>query len=230
MPRAPRDRHGRRRTLQLPERAGLRPECERHACRQRRQPDRGAGLPRRRRGRLSRGRRIADDRRRRRFRAERHQRRGRRRAHRREDRHRRRRVRHPARRRWDPADWVHSYPAERVCGPDVGVHPPALRWALPARRAELPRGHARRGCTGTAKLTARRRVAGSRALSTLRLGRARLALRAGQRKTVKVRIPVSARRWLRSAHRRRGQATLAARNGIGQSHTNVTRVRIIRRR
>lgn len=86
------------------------------------------------------------------------------------------------------------------------------------------------GCTGSAKLTARRRVTGSRALSTLRLGRARLALRAGQRKTVRVRVPLSARRWLRSAHRRRGQATLVARNGVGQSHTNVTRVRIIRRR
>ena len=85
------------------------------------------------------------------------------------------------------------------------------------------------GCTGSAKLTARRRVAGSRALSTLRLGHARLALRAGQRKTVRMRVPLSARRWLRSAHRHRGQATVAARDGVGQSRTNVTRVRIIRR-
>ena len=86
------------------------------------------------------------------------------------------------------------------------------------------------GCAGTATLTARRRLAGSRALSTLRLGRARLAIRAGHRKTVRVRVPLTARRWLRSARHRRGQATLAVRNGTGQSHTNVTRVRIIRRR
>ncbi|HEX6652381.1 MAG TPA: hypothetical protein VF072_06535 [Thermoleophilaceae bacterium] len=86
------------------------------------------------------------------------------------------------------------------------------------------------GCTGKATLTARRRVAGSRALSTLRLGRARVALAAGQRKTVRVRVPLGARRWLRSAHRRGGQATLVAHNGVGQSHTTVTRVRIIRRR
>ena len=85
------------------------------------------------------------------------------------------------------------------------------------------------GCTGSAKVTARRRVAGSRTLSTLRLGRARLAIGAGQRRTVRVRVPLSARRWLRSAHRRRGQATVAARNGVGESRTNVTRVRIIRR-
>jgi hypothetical protein len=86
------------------------------------------------------------------------------------------------------------------------------------------------GCAGRATLTARRRLAGSSGLSTLRLGRARLAIRAGQRKTVRMRVPLSARRWLRSAPRRRGQATLAARNGTGQSRTNVTRVRIIRRR
>lgn len=86
------------------------------------------------------------------------------------------------------------------------------------------------GCAGSATLTARRRLASSGALSTLRLGRARLAIHAGQRKTVRMRVPFSARRWLRSARRRRGQATLAARNGAGQSHTNVTRVRIIRRR
>jgi hypothetical protein len=86
------------------------------------------------------------------------------------------------------------------------------------------------GCAGSATLTARRRLASSGALSTLRLGRARFAIRAGERKTVRVRVPLSARRWLRSARRRRGQATLAARNGAGQSRTNVTRVRIIRRR
>lgn len=86
------------------------------------------------------------------------------------------------------------------------------------------------GCAGRATLTARRRLAGSSALSTLRLGRARLAIRAGQRKTVRMRVPLSARRWLHSAPCRRGQATLAARNGAGQSRTNVTRVRIIRRR
>lgn len=86
------------------------------------------------------------------------------------------------------------------------------------------------GCAGNATLTARRRLASSGALSTLRLGRARLAIRAGQRKTVRVRVPLSARGWLRSARRRRGQATLAARNGAAQSRTNVTRVRIIRRR
>jgi hypothetical protein len=86
------------------------------------------------------------------------------------------------------------------------------------------------GCSGSATLTARRRLASSGALSTLRLGRARFAIRAGQRKTVRVRVPLSARRWLRSARRRRGQATLAARNGAGQSRTNATGVRIIRRR
>ena len=42
-------------------------------------------------------------------------------------------------------------------------------------------------------------------------------------------MPLSARRWLRSARRRRGQATVAAHNGIGQYRTNVARVRIIRR-
>jgi hypothetical protein len=56
-----------------------------------------------------------------------------------------------------------------------------------------------------------------------------LAIGAGQRRPVRVRVPLSARRWLRSAHRRRGQATVAARNGVGESRTNVTRVRIIRR-
>jgi hypothetical protein len=86
------------------------------------------------------------------------------------------------------------------------------------------------GCAGSATLTARRRLVGSGTLSTLRLGRARLAIRAGQRKTVRMRVPLGARRWLRSASRRRGQATLAAHNGAGQSRTNVTRVRIIRRR
>jgi hypothetical protein len=86
------------------------------------------------------------------------------------------------------------------------------------------------GCAGSATLTARRRPAGSRTPATLRLGRARLAIRAGHRKTVRMRVPLSARRWLRSAPRRSGQATLAARNGTGQSRTNVARVRIIRRR
>jgi hypothetical protein len=86
------------------------------------------------------------------------------------------------------------------------------------------------GCGGRARLTARRRLAGSAALSTVGVGRARFAIRAGQHKTVRVRVPLTTRRWLRSARRHHGKATLAARNGAGQSRTNVTRVRIIRRR
>ena len=221
------DHHGRRLALQLPEREGLRPERERHSCRQRRQPDRDAGLPRRRSGRLSRGRRIADDRRGRRFRA-----------------NGTGDVDGDARTVGQTDIGADEFVAPPVGGPTPpagGGTPPSVFVGvkLASTRLRFDGRHLRAvvscpagtpgGCTGSAKLTARRRVTGSRALSTLRLGRARLAIRAGQRKTVRMRVPLSARRWLRSAHRRRGQATLVARNGVGQSRTNVTRVRIIRR-
>jgi hypothetical protein len=123
-------------------------------------------------------------------------------------------------------------PTGSTPSPFAGVHLASTRLRFDGRsvRAVLSCPTATPGgCAGSATLSARHRLAGSHAVSTLRLGRTRFAIRAGERKTVRVRVPLSARRWLRSAHRRRGQATLSANNGAGQSRTNVTSVRIIRR-
>jgi Ca2+-binding RTX toxin-like protein len=81
-------------------------------------------------------------------------------------------------------------------------------------------------CTGTAKLTARRRRTGSRAASTVTLGRARFSIAAGKRARVRVRVSRAGRRLLGRAPRIRGLATGAARDGAGRSKTTVATVTI----
>jgi hypothetical protein len=84
-------------------------------------------------------------------------------------------------------------------------------------------------CSGRTKLTARHRRAGSRAASTVILGRAPFSIAAGKQGKVKVRVSRSGRRLLSGPRRLRGKDTNAARNGAGQSKTTVAAVTIRRR-
>lgn len=84
-------------------------------------------------------------------------------------------------------------------------------------------------CSGRTKLTVRQRRSGSRAASTVILGRAPFSIAAGKQGTVKVRVSRAGRRLLSGARRLRGKDTNAARSGAGQSKTTVAAVTIRRR-
>jgi hypothetical protein len=84
-------------------------------------------------------------------------------------------------------------------------------------------------CSGRTKLTARHRRAGSRAASTVILGRAPFSIAAGKQGKVKVRVSRAGGRLLSGPRRLRGKDTNAARSGAGQSKTTVAAVTIRRR-
>jgi hypothetical protein len=81
------------------------------------------------------------------------------------------------------------------------------------------------GCSGQAKLSARRRT-GTRRVA---LGKARFSLAAGGRSTVRVRVSRAGLRRLRGVRRLRATDTNVAHDGAGVSKTTVTKVTIRRR-
>ena len=85
------------------------------------------------------------------------------------------------------------------------------------------------GCWGQTKLTAPRRRAGSRAASTVVLGRASFSIAAGEQARVGVRVSRAGRRLLGRVRRLRGRDSNAARDGAGRSKTTAAAVTIRRR-
>jgi hypothetical protein len=84
-------------------------------------------------------------------------------------------------------------------------------------------------CTGTTRLSAKRRRTSSRAAARVALGRAGFSIAAGQRATVKVRVSRAGRRLFAHSRRLRGRAASAARSASGQSKTTVAAVTIRKR-
>jgi hypothetical protein len=81
-------------------------------------------------------------------------------------------------------------------------------------------------CTGRTKLTARRKRAGSSAVATVKLGRARFSIAAGGQKKLKVRVSRAGRRMFAHKRRLRGWAASAAHDAAGLSKTTSSRVTI----
>jgi hypothetical protein len=84
------------------------------------------------------------------------------------------------------------------------------------------------GCSGRTTLTARHRRPGSRATSTVALGRAPFSIAAGKQAKVKLRVSRPGRRLLGRVPRLRGNATSAARDAAGQYKTTLAAVTIRR--
>lgn len=79
-------------------------------------------------------------------------------------------------------------------------------------------------CAGRTKLIARRRPA-----STVKVGRARFSIDAGNQAKVRVRVSRPARRLLHGVRRVRGRVRIAAYDAVGQTKTTAAKVTIRRR-
>ena len=117
-------------------------------------------------------------------------------------------------------------------GTFAGVKLVSTRLTLRGRfitvKLSCPAGSSGR-CTGTTRLSAKRRRTSSRAATTVALGRAGFSIAAGQRATVRVHVSRTGRRLFAHTRRLRGRAANAARSGSGQSKTNVSAVTIRKR-